>query len=349
MTDLVSIKSFASPKGSNSGQAKSGPESQRAVIARFAAIDYARKLTVAPDGSRITSTEKNVLLHLALAFNSDVGVAWPGIKMLANDACTSERHCRRNLASLEQRKVIKRVHMRRDGKGGQTSNEYFFPTLGSPPQTPEAKARRLEIQKVSRTPMTPMTGRRGRTRPTAADTSVRPARTDMTRGPGHGRPPIESLGDCSIDLQSDSPSEAPAARSRAATLEHTESRKANSDKGKTALANLGLARTAWNSAKEKLRYAHGANEIKKYRFRDVTVVSSVEDGAGTVHLTLRSPAPEKAEAGIAQHRNAISHALCGFYGRAVKLRVIRDGLGNTQNDQGRIPSANTEPQPTEVG
>lgn len=345
MAELAPIKSLLSPKGSNTGQAKPGPESQRAMIARFAAIDYARKLLVAPDGSRITSTEKNVMLHLALAFNFDLGVAWPGERALAKDACVSERHCQRTIVSLERKGIIQRIHMRRADLGGQSSNDYFFPALGSPSQTPQAKARRLEIQKVSRTPMTPMTGRRGRTCPTAADTSVRPALTNAAEEPRHGRPPIESLGDCSIDLQFDSPSEAPAARNRAATVQPTKSRKAISKREKASIADLGLARIAWNSAIENVRSAYGANEFKKYRFRDVTMVLVDEDGAGIVHLALRSPAPEKAEMGIAMHETAISQALRRFFGRTVKVRLIREGLGNVQGDQGPIPIANAEPQP----
>ncbi len=93
-----------------------------------------------------------------------------------------------------------------------------------------------------------------------------------------------------------------------------------SNRERTSIADLGLARTAWNSAIEKVRSAYGADEFKKYRFRDVTVVSADEDSAGIVHLALRSPAPEKAEMGIAKHETVISQALCGFYGRTVKLR-----------------------------
>jgi len=345
MAELVPIKSFSSPKGSNSGQAKPGPDSQPAIVARFAAIDYARKLTKAPDGSRITSTEKNVLLHLALGFNSDLGVAWPKERTLAEDACICERHCQRTIVSLERKGIIQRVHMRRADLGGQSSNDYFFPALGSPPQTPEAKARRLEIQKVTRTPMTPMTWRSGQTRPPAADISVRPARTNVSVRPGHGRPPIESLGDCFIELQSDSLSEALAVRNRATNLQPAKSRKALSNNAKSPLADLGLAHNAWNSTREKVCAACGANEFKKYRFRDMTVVSADEDGAGVIHLTLRSPAPEKALMGIAKHETVISQALCGFYGRTVKLRVISDELRHANNDQRRIPSTNAEPQP----
>ena len=349
MAEPVHIKAIASPKGSNSGKAKTDLDSQPASVARFAASDYARKLVTAPDGSRITSTEKNVLLHLALAFNSDLGIAWPGIKTLSNNACISERHCRRCLESLERKKVIRRVYMRRDGTGAQTSNDYFFPALGSPLQTPEAKVRRLEIQKVSRTPMTPKTGRHGQTRPAAADASVRRPRTNETGEPGHGRPSIESLGDCSIDLKSDYSGEAPAARSRAANLQPTKSRETIPKRGNASISDLGLARSAWNSTIEKVRAAYGVNEFKKYRFRDVAVVSADEDGAGIVQLGLRSPTPEKAQRGIEKYQTVISQALCAFYGQTVRLRVTRDGLGNAQYDQGRIPSANAGPLPTPKG
>jgi len=333
MAELAQIKSFANPKGSTSGTAKPGIDSQPTTVARYAAVDYERTLTEGPDGSRITSTEKNVLLNLALFFNAEAGAAWPRIETLGKYACVSDRHCRRSLESLERKKVIQRVYMRREGKGSQTSNEYFFPALGSAPQTPEARARRLAIQKVPRTPMTPKAGMSGRTRPAAADTSVRPSRTNTTGGPGHGRPPIESLGDSSIDLQSDAPRDALPARKRAASVPVAEPRKTPPAMAKAPFADLGLARGAWDSAMGKLRAAHGANEIKKYRFRDVTVVSSSEDGAGTVHLTLRSPAPDKARAGLAKHEAAISLALCAFYGRTVKLRVIDHEQASDSRDE----------------
>lgn len=223
--------------------------------------------------------------------------------------------------------------MRRDDLGGQSSNDYFFPALGSPSQTLQAKGRRLKIQKVSRTPMMPMAGRRGQARPLAADISSHPAPTNATGGPRRGCPPIESLGDCSIDFQSDSPSEAPAVRKRTANVRLAEPRKTIPERAKAPFADLGLARMAWNSLVERVRAAHGAKEFRKFRFRDVTIVSADIDGAGAVHLTLRSPAPEKAEAGFAEHETTISQALRGFYGRTVKLRVIGNEPASAPPDQ----------------
>jgi cellulase/cellobiase CelA1 len=139
-----------------------------------------------------------------------------------------------------------------------------------------------------------------------------------------GEAPADLRGKGCQDVTLSAPSSAPAVRNRAANVQPAKSPKAISKNGKAPLADLGLARNVWNSAMEKVRSAYGANEFKKYRFRDVTVVSADEDGAGIIHLTLRTPAPEKAEMGIAKHETVISQALCGYYGRTVKLRVIRD-------------------------
>ena len=94
------------------------------------------------------------------------------------------------------------------------------------------------------------------------------------------------------------------------------------NKTNAALSALSIAHMAWKSAVESVRSCKGAKEIKRFRLQDVTVISADQDRAGIVHLTLRSPAPEKAEAGLAANESAISQALRAFYGRTVKLRVI---------------------------
>ncbi|MFP5208672.1 MAG: hypothetical protein ACLGRW_05225 [Acidobacteriota bacterium] len=134
-------------------------------------------------------------------------------------------------------------------------------------------------------------------------------------------------------MQSESVSEAPAMLSRTANVQPPESQNAFPHRPNAAFAALGLARTVWNSAVQKVRSSKGTKEIRKFRFLDMTVASAGEDGAGIVHLTLRSPAPEKAEMGIAQHEAVISQVLCGFYGRTVKLRVIGHEQVSTPPDQ----------------
>src|SRR4051812_18047343 len=91
--------------------------------ARFAAIDYVNKLVIAPNGSRITSTEKNVLKSLAQWYNADLGVAWPSMRELAQRCSISPRHCRRTITNLERKGVIARIYTRRRDHGSQTSNE----------------------------------------------------------------------------------------------------------------------------------------------------------------------------------------------------------------------------------
>jgi hypothetical protein len=115
-------------------------------------------------------------------------------------------------------------------------------------------------------------------------------------------------------------------RNSAASSKPPESQNAFPNKSNAAFSNLGLAQNSWLSAIEEMLSYMGAREFKKYRFRDVTVISAREDRTGAIQLTLRSPAPEKAQAGIAKHEAAIYHALSRFYGRTVKLLVIGNEL-----------------------
>lgn len=337
MADLLPIRAFSGGKGSESQKVNTAPEMRAGSASRFAAIDYARELAKAPDGSRITSTEKNLLMVLAQLFNSDLGVAWPSIKKMAKQACISERHCQRTIVNLERKKIIQRIHMRREDLGGQTSNEYYFPALGTPLKTRQTQELRLQLQKVPRTPMTGRPGRRG---PGPADTSVRPPRTSMTGGPGHGCPPIESLGETSKNNQNDSAREALViAPGCAGKPRHSETQNTFPNKANAAFSEMGLARMAWKSAVERVRADKGAREVRSCRFHDVIPVSAEEGSAGNISLTLRSPDPEKATIGIAKHEIAIAQALRSFYGRTVKLRVIGYEPSNVPASR-PAPSAN---------
>lgn len=66
-----------------------------------AASRYVKHLVKAPDGSRITPTEKAVLSQLADDHNEVLGVAWPSMKDLARRSCLSDRRCRKVIARLE--------------------------------------------------------------------------------------------------------------------------------------------------------------------------------------------------------------------------------------------------------
>lgn len=57
----------------------------------------------------IKAPEKFLLLLLAEYHNTAQQVAWPSIPQLAEDALISERQARRTIASLEEKKFIRRV------------------------------------------------------------------------------------------------------------------------------------------------------------------------------------------------------------------------------------------------
>jgi Helix-turn-helix domain len=288
--------------------------------ARFAAIDYVNKLVIAPDGSRITSTEKNVLKSLAQWYNAELGVAWPCMRELAQRCSISERHCRRTIARLERKGVIARVYNRRRDQGSQTSNEYFFPTLGVPPETEQKQQARLQLQRV---PRTRMAAGVGQTRPRPVATYVPEPRTDASAGPGHPRPPIESL----IETLTDSLKEADARIPRALAavqgkVQIVDIKTLVPNKTKNVLNNLDIARPAWESALQKVRAVNGAKEFRSHSFQDVRISAARSNSDASVTLELRSPNPEKTICGILRFQEIIARALRRYYGCEVKLECL---------------------------
>jgi hypothetical protein len=97
----------------------------------FKATQYVKHLTTAPDGSRITPSEKGVLMQLADDHNEDRGCAWPRITKLAPRCNMHEVHCRRLIRSLEKKGLLESTPDLRDN-GGRTSNQYRFPAIDPP-------------------------------------------------------------------------------------------------------------------------------------------------------------------------------------------------------------------------
>ena len=93
---------------------------------------YVKNLVRAPDGSKITATEKSVLCQLADDHREDSGFAFPSLKKLARRSCTSERNCRRVIRRLEKKGVVIRLATCRKDHGGQSSNVYIFTDLDCP-------------------------------------------------------------------------------------------------------------------------------------------------------------------------------------------------------------------------
>jgi hypothetical protein len=295
------------------------------------AISYAKNLVRAPDGSKITATEKAVLLVLADWHNDGLGFAWPSMELLAEKSGISGRHCRRVVAGLVRKRVLGRVGMCRADSGGQTSNEYIFLELDSPKPSPETAKIRRKLQLVRRIPMS---GSPRRSRPPQAVLSVRPTETHASYPPGHGRPALKPLGGSFSYSLNDPPGEplAPEPGGAARMKQSLTMKSLNTPPMKakqSPFSDLGLAQSAWEKAKDAIRKIHGAKDLKLFRFNDSNVIEVTEDGAGNIVVALRSPKSEATERGIRKHCLTIGPAMQSFYGRDVKLVVLGTELAET--------------------
>jgi DNA-binding Lrp family transcriptional regulator len=298
--------------------------------ARFAAIDYVNNLSAAPNGSRITSTEKNVLRALAQFFNATVWFAFPSMRKLAQRCSISVRHCRRTIRSLEGKGVIGRVYMGRDRDGSQASNEYFFIALGAPPENSQAQEARSKLQRIRRIRMTEAVGRK---RPReVAEPAPRP-RTSSTPSPRHQRPPIESLRESVMDLSHDTRGGIFSAISMQAEMQSEKPEKRIPNKSKNPLDDVNLARMAWNSAIEAIRSEHGAKEFRTHGFLDIRVAHSAIGASGAIVIELRSKQAENAISGIQKFEQTIAGALKRFYGLSVRIVCLGEDEGPSRDSE----------------
>jgi hypothetical protein len=96
------------------------------------ATSYVKTLTIAPDGSAVTRSEKLLLLILADYHNTEQKAAWPSARTLAADTLLTVRHVRRVLASVKKRGLIC-TSQRRHAEGDFDSNWYHFHALDCGP------------------------------------------------------------------------------------------------------------------------------------------------------------------------------------------------------------------------
>lgn len=148
---------------------------------------YVKHLTIAPNGERITASEKSVLGQLADDHREEVGAAWRSMSETAALACVSTVQCRRIMRSLEKKGVIETMPNFQPVKGSdkfrQVSNEFRFCQIDPPfdAKSVALTAARMKYQKIQRERrpvqtsfLPPITGDRG-------------GRSPMTAGGGHLR------------------------------------------------------------------------------------------------------------------------------------------------------------------
>lgn len=295
------------------------------------AIGYAKELTKAPDGSKITATEKAVLMMLADWHNEEVGTAWPSMKLLAKSCCISDRHCRRMIERLERKRVIRRNATRRTEDGGQSSNEYVFLALEKPVIDSRLVEKRRKLQ---HTPRIPMSGKPGHKHPTPPDTYVREGRTKSTGGRGHGNPPIEpvveSLGDSSSNKLSEpntpiSPSQASGELVPdlpCSAPPHVSLQLVRIGLGAAIEAVHGaLIRLTTPAFEKRDGFRNGAVEWQEFRFGDLALESYEVDRVHGLVLTVSSPEPTLTALGLVKYKARWDKALLKALGRPALLKL----------------------------
>lgn len=298
------------------------------------ALTYAKKLVTAPDGSKLKSAEKSVLMVLADSYNEEVGCAWPKMKTMADSCCISDRYCRQLIQGLERKQVLRRVFYRRAQDGSQTTNEYIFLALEKPiPAATLVEARR-KFQHIHRIRIS------GESRPlipSPLEGRDRGSRTKAAAPPGTQVPPIDQLGKPLIDS---------ALKALIGTFPHIPQNVARTVNGaktvpdestKKAFCDAGLACTAWNAVIQDLRkgllgvspstlekrpgFTNGSKDWQSFRFNEVAVESAEVDARGGVVLNLSSPNPETTARGLEKYQKRIALALSKFYGCNATLRL----------------------------
>jgi DNA-binding MarR family transcriptional regulator len=86
------------------------------------ATAFVKSLTQAPNGERLTATEKLVMFVLADSHNDDHGKAWPSLRRLAEQSLLSERQARYILRSLESKGLLRVCR----GTGRGNTSEYLI-------------------------------------------------------------------------------------------------------------------------------------------------------------------------------------------------------------------------------
>lgn len=309
------------------------------------ASDYVKHLVKAPDGSRINSTEKAILCQLADDHREESGVAFPSMKSIARRSCTSERNCRRVIASLEARGILRRIPTRRKKGGGQSSNFYVFCELDSPETAMQLVENGLDAVNV---PRRLMSGGAGQRAPEGADTMRRGRRTPSAAPPGRGAPPIEPLREQSPEQAPEIRKElnTPISPSLASAVPDVPPQNANGALQTRQLrVAFGEAVNAVHDALTRLtppafekrrNFRNGAAEWQEYRFGDLAFEFCDGDRAYGLVLTVSSPDPAATGRGLEKYKSRWNTALRRAFGQAVQLKLIAG------NERAALPAERRE-------
>jgi Helix-turn-helix domain len=296
------------------------------------AMRYAKNVVVAPNGKRITPSEKLVLTQIADDHNMEIGSAWPSIANLANRCCLSPRHTRRIITSLVRKQILRRIAYKRDKDGSQSSNEYVLLALAHLPLARNQSETRRKVQKISRSPMSIQQGQQ---RPAATDFCGSRSRSTTSGSRGHQRPSLEHLKESLGRILTNRSVEQipPTPLARATMVEDIQHR--ITDQREPWFRNLELVRKAW---KDVLEAMEGALQIQKpsqltgqpdftanmcawetFVSAKVLVESIDECKAGDLILKLKGRKLDVSVESFEPVREMITGRLEKYYGRKVEI------------------------------
>jgi hypothetical protein len=89
------------------------------------ATAYVKELSTCPDGVRLNRGQKLLALILADYHNATHRAAWPSVPTLAREALTSHAQAKRDLAYLEEHKLIRKVRPEKMGRGWICAYEFL--------------------------------------------------------------------------------------------------------------------------------------------------------------------------------------------------------------------------------
>ncbi len=127
------------------GTPTSRPRTRRRLALSNAATRFVIALKLAPNGERLTTAERLVLMVLACHLSEIAGTAWPAIETIAAECDLSESRTHEVIQSLVAKGALQRV-----GKGGRhKTNDFIITGLGKGPESQTESPKGPEVRTVA--------------------------------------------------------------------------------------------------------------------------------------------------------------------------------------------------------
>ncbi len=88
------------------------------------AVAYVKELLACPDGASLNPRQKLLAFTLGDYHHPEVRAAWPSVVRLARETLTSLSQVKRDLAYLEEHRLIRKLHPQKMGRGWVCAYEF---------------------------------------------------------------------------------------------------------------------------------------------------------------------------------------------------------------------------------